>query len=132
MKKIIQICSLFSLVFLFTAISASAQTSYGSEVDIPFAFNVGDEAHEAGTYIVRVEQRNIGGSILSIRDTKTNDVQSVILNISGEAGDKEVKLVFDTIEGRRYLTKVRTPDRTFALRKPKVEKGAGGSGSGTF
>lgn len=124
MKKFIQIFSLFGLLVMFGVISASAQAGLGSEVDIPFAFNVGDQSYEAGSYIIQVNRRITGASTLSIRDTKTDEQQTVLLNSNGEAGTGEIKLVFDTVEGRRYLTKVRTPERSYALYKTKVEKDA--------
>ena len=143
MKKFIQIFSLFGLLVVFGTISASAQAGLGTEVDIPFAFNVGDQAHEAGSYIVKIDRRVNGASTLSIRDTKTDDQQTVLLNSSGEAGSAEIKLVFDVIEGRRFLTKVRTQDRTYGVYKSKTEKdavkarksvseGAGSDGSSIF
>jgi hypothetical protein len=36
----------------------------------------------------------------------------------------DLRLVFDTIEGQKYLTKVRTANKTFALVKTKSEKSA--------
>ncbi len=124
MKKIIQIVSLFSLVFIFTAVTASAQSSYGTDVEIPFAFNVGDHSYEAGNYILKIEKLPAGAATLQIRDTKTDEMQTVILNANGEAAGSEMKLVFDTVEGRRYLTRVRTPERSYALIKSKTEKDA--------
>lgn len=146
MKKFIQIFSLFGLLVVFGTISASAQAGLGTEVDIPFAFNVGDQAYEAGSYIIKIDRRGTGASTLSIRDTKTDEQQTVLLNSNGEAGSGEIKLVFDNVEGRRYLTKVRTPDRSYALYKTKVQKntskasgsaksvseGAGSSGESTL
>ena len=41
---------------------------------------------------------------------------------------RDFKLVFDTIEGRRYLTKVRTSDRSYAIARPKVQKHVEASG----
>ena len=145
MKKFIQIFSLFGLLVVFGTISASAQAGLGTEVDIPFAFNIGDRSYEAGNYIIQVDRRITGASTLIIRDTKTDEQQILLLNANGEAGSGEVKLVFDTVAGRRYLTKVRTPDRSYALFRGKVEKdaakarssksvseGAGADGSSTF
>ncbi len=124
MKKFIQICSLLSLLVLFTAVSVSAQKSFGSDVEIPFAFNVGDHSYDAGNYIVKLERLSSGSATLSIQDTKTDEVQTVLLNVNGDGPGTEVKLVFDTIEGRRYLTKVRTAEKTFALVRPKSDKSA--------
>ena len=123
MKKIIQICSLLSLIVLFTVVSASAQ-SYGSEVNIPFAFNVGDQSYESGDYMVRLEKLATGAATLSIQDVKTEEVHKVLMNASGDAASGEVKLMFDTINGQRYLTKISTPDRAYAVIKSKTERDA--------
>jgi len=124
MKKFIEICSLFILLVVFCSAAATAQSSYGSEVAIPFAFNIGDRSHAAGTYIVKLEKFPTGSAILSLQDTNTDDFQTVVLSTSGDEPGKEVKLVFDTIEGRRYLSKIRTPDRTYAIAKSKAQKDA--------
>lgn len=125
MKRFIQICSLLSLLVLFTVVSANAQNGFGSDVEIPFAFSVGDKSYDAGNYIVRLERISAGTSALTIQDTKTDELQTVLLNVnsSGVAGD--MKLVFDTVEGKKYLTKVRTSDKTYGLIQKKVDsKGA--------
>ena len=125
MKKFIQICTLFSVLVLFGgAVSAHAQSGFGSQVDIPFSFSVGDHTYEAGSYIIKLDKRATGTATLSIQDTKTDDIQVVMLNVRGDAAEKEIKLVFDTYAGRRYLSKVRTPDATFALVGSKPEKSA--------
>lgn len=129
MKKIIQVCSLFTVLILTGAVSSFAQNGFGSDVEIPFAFNVGDHAYEAGNYIFKFDKLPSGAATLSISDTKSDEVQTVLLNETGDRPGAEIKLVFYSIEGRRYLTKVRTPDRTFALFKTKVVKNAAKTGS---
>jgi len=123
MKKFIQICSLLGLLVLFTVISASAQVSgFGTDVEIPFAFNVGDHSYQAGNYIVKVERISANTATLSIQDTKSDDLQTVILTVNGGQSASETKLVFDTIEGKKYLTKVRSADKTYALTRTKAMK----------
>ncbi len=124
MKKFIQISSLLSLLVLFTVASAYAQTGFGTDVNIPFAFNVGDHSYEAGNYIVKFERLATGTAKLSIQETKGDDIQTVLLNVGGGTPSGEIKLVFDTFEGRRYLTKVSTADRTFGLVGAKPGKSA--------
>lgn len=124
MKKFIQIFSLFGLLVVFGTISASAQAGLGAEVEIPFAFTVGEKSYDSGTYVIKVDRRSTGASTLSIREANTDEQQIVLLNSSGEDGTSEIKLVFDTVEGRRYLTKVRTPQRSYALYKNKGEREA--------
>ena len=122
MKKFIQICSLFSLLVLFTVGAATAQSGFGSDVEIPFAFNVGDHSYEAGNYVVKLTNLGTGSAALSIRDEKTDEVQTVLLNAQGDDRVAEIKLVFDMFEGRRYLTKISTPSRTYAVVKSRPDK----------
>lgn len=125
MKRFIQICSLLSLLVIFGAASANAQTGYGVEVEIPFGFNVGDHSYESGSYIVRVNKLTSGSATLSIQDTKNETIRTVLLSGNGDGPATDVKLVFDTIEGRRTLTRVRTPDNSYALVRSKAKDRVG-------
>lgn len=127
MKKFIQAFSLLSILVLGSVFSANANTAqpgFGSEVVIPFAFNVGDRAYEAGSYIVKFGRISEGTATLSIQDPKTDDMQIVLVNVNAEPSNGELRLVFDTIDGQKYLTKVRSSGKTFALLKTKSEKSA--------
>jgi len=124
MKKFIQISSFLSLVVLFSAASTLAQSHFGIDVNIPFAFNVGDRSYDAGNYIVKFERHSPGSATLSIEDTKTDEVQTVLLNSNGDGGSEDIKLVFDTVEGRRQLRKVRTSSSTYAIVRTKAERTA--------
>lgn len=116
MKKLLQICSLLSLVLVFTAVSASAQSEYGSEVKIPFAFNAGEREYEAGKYIVKINKTYTGSAMVIISDPKTNTVQTVLTQRSGDSPDEAIKLIFVTVDGERVLSRVITPGGGFALR----------------
>lgn len=124
MKRFIQICSLLSLLVLFTAATVSANVGFGTEVEIPFAFTVGDKSYDAGSYLVRLERVSHGTSALTIQDTKSNDSQTVLVHMNSGNPDNGIKLVFDTIEGKRYLTKLQTSDRTFAKIHTKIDRKA--------
>lgn len=127
MKKFIQAFSLLSILVLgsvFTATANTGQPGFGTEVEIPFAFNVGDRAYEAGSYIVKFGKISAGTATLSIQDTKTDEMQIVLVNVNNEPSNGDLRLVFDTIEGQKYLTKVRSAGKTFALLKIKSEKSA--------
>lgn len=123
MKKLIQIGSLLSLLVLFTTIPTFAQ-GFGTDVNIPFAFTVADRTYEAGNYIVKLDPLGTGNATLSIRDTKTDEVQRVLLNVNGEAATGQINLVFEKIDGQRFLTKVTTPNQSYAIVKSKSEKNA--------
>jgi hypothetical protein len=124
MKKIIQFASLLSLVLVFTVAAASAQSSYGTDVEIPFAFNIGDHAYAAGNYILKVEGIGPGTAALTIEDTKTDEVQRIIMSGNGDEPTSNLRLVFETVDGQKYLAKVRTPTHLFAVAKTKAQKNA--------
>ena len=133
MKKFIQVCSILSLLVVFGVVAASAQKSFGSDVEIPFAFNIGDRSYDAGHYIVKVESFGSGSAKLSIQDTDTEEIQTVLMNSNGDEPSESMKLVFDTVDGKRYLAKVRTSLRTFAIINrvpPESREKAGGIAGG--
>lgn len=127
MKRFIQICSLLSLLVLFTGVSASANTGFGTEVEIPFAFTVGDRSYDAGNYIVKLDRLSSGTSTLTIHETKSGDMQTVLVHVNNGSRGSQVNLIFDTIEGKKYLTRIQTADRTFAVAGSKVDRKAGKS-----
>jgi hypothetical protein len=121
MKKLIQICSLLSLVLVFTAVSASAHTAYGSEVEIPFSFSAGDRSYEAGKYIVKVATIQNGTAAITIVDPKSDSTQTVLARRSGDTADNEIKLVFNNVNGERVLSRIITPTGGFAFH-PKNQR----------
>lgn len=130
MKKFIQVFSLLSLLVVFTAVGARAQTAYGTEVEIPFAFNVGDRSYDAGHYIVRVVRQTSGVTVLSIQETKNDKIQQVLLNVNGDTPGSELKLFFATIGDRKFLNKVQTPTSGYSVIRSKAEKEARRANSG--
>ena len=130
MKKFIQIGALLSLLVLFNVAASFGQSQFGTDVNIPFAFNVGDQSYEPGNYILKFEKFSNGAASLSIQDTKDDKVQTVLMNAGGDGASSEIKLVFDTLQGQRYLTKVRTPARSYAVVMSKPDKNRGGKGAG--
>jgi hypothetical protein len=136
MKKLIQICSLLTLLVAFSVVSINAQSNFGSEVEIPFAFQVGENSYEAGSYIVKVNKLTPSTAKLSIEDPETGKIQNILMGVTGESAGSEIKLVFDNYEGRRHLSKVRTTETTFAIAGLKGYKDAAarksaGSAKGT-
>lgn len=125
MKKFIQVCALLSLIVVSgAAVSVKAQSGFGTEVSIPFAFTVGDHTYEAGSYVLKLTKYSAGTASLSIVDTKTDEIQTVLLNANGDSAGDDIKLVFDKVEGRRYLSKVQTTERTYALLRSKAVRDA--------
>ena len=133
MKKIIQVCSVLSLLVVLTVVaSAKVEAGFGTEVSIPFAFNVGDRSYDAGSYIIKFDRVSSSTATLSIQNVKNDDLQTVLVNVNNESGGDEMRLVFDTINGQKYLTKIRHNDKTFALYKVKSDKGAAATSGGSF
>jgi len=122
MKKFIQISALLSFLVLFNVAASYGQSQFGTDVKIPFAFNVGDQSYDAGNYILKFERFSSGAAALSIYNTQNDRIQTILMNEGGEPASKEIKLVFDTLDGQRYLTKVRTPSRSYAVVMDKPEK----------
>lgn len=115
MKKLIQICSLLSVVLVFTAVSASAQSVYGSEVEIPFSFSINSRTYEAGKYVVKLNKLQSGAATVIIVDPKNDSVQTVLAQRNGSNADNSVKLVFEAVNGQRVLNEVLTPGGGFAV-----------------
>ena len=132
MKKFIQISALISLLVLFNVAASFGQTHFGTDVNIPFAFTVGDQSYEAGNYIVKFDRLSTGLASLTIEDTKTDKRQTVLMNAGGYTGASEFKLIFDTLDGQRVLTKVKTSDRNYAIVVNKNRSGKGGSEASLF
>jgi hypothetical protein len=124
MKKFIQISALLSLLFVFNVAASFGQSNFGTDVKIPFAFNIGDQSYESGNYILKFQRISTDTATLTIQDTKNEKSQTVLLNAGGMATSNEIKLAFDTLDGQRYLTRVSTPSRTYAVVMKKFERDA--------
>lgn len=124
MKGIVQLVSFIGLLLVFTAAGANAQSAYGTEVKIPFSFNVGTRSYEAGEYIVKVNKQATGATILSIRDTAGDDVQQVLLRGSGDVQVEGLKLTFANVGGRKFLEQVQTPTSGYKVAVPEADAGA--------
>ncbi|MEP7148705.1 MAG: hypothetical protein ABI857_07460 [Acidobacteriota bacterium] len=124
MKKLIQIGSVLSLIVVFTAVATFAQAGFGTDVNIPFAFTIGDRSYEAGEYNLKIDKLAIGTATLAIRDPKTDAFQRVLLSATGDSTAGDIRLVFDLIDGQGHLTTVKTPDRTYAVIRSRSERNA--------
>ena len=124
MKKFIQISALLSLLFVFNVAASFGQSNFGTDVNIPFEFNVGEQSYEAGNYILKFDRLATGIATLTIHDTKNEKSQTVLLNAGADAPRGDIKLVFDKLEGQRYLTKISTQDRTYAILMKKPARDA--------
>lgn len=99
--------ALIVAVALMTAV-ASAHAQSGTVVaDIPFEFNVGDQALPAGEYSVR--SITAGGEALAIRNRDANRAAiRLTLSIEASKAPNQTKLVFHRYGQRYFLSEVWT------------------------
>jgi hypothetical protein len=115
MRSIIRGVALVAAIFAFGAVAANAQINYGAEVNIPFEFNIGEKAYEAGKYSVKINKQMVAGVALTIQKVGTDKTQTILLSNSGGERSGEVQLVFNSLDGRRYLAGITTSNEALAL-----------------
>lgn len=120
MKKIIQICSILSLLIVFSAISAKAQASYKAE--IPFDFNIGQKSYQSGSYVIKTAKLSASCVSLTLEDKEGNKLQTILVAASGDVSKKQPELVFNRYENQRYLTKLLTRDARISIAMSGDEK----------
>ena len=91
-------------LFLTLAISITAQTPTGAEVNIPFDFSAGKANLKAGNYIVTYSS----GNALKLRsaDGKKTVLVNAPLTIGGRDYKAGERLVFNRIGSQYFLTQV--------------------------
>lgn len=115
MKKLIQICSLLTLVVAFSFVSANAQTVQRFEADIPFAFNIGAKSYDAGNYVMKLS--NVpAGKVITLENDKNEVLKTFFALERGDAPAKNSFLRFVRSDDETlYLSKIFTPEKSFAL-----------------
>jgi hypothetical protein len=127
MKKFITLFSFLSLIFVTTAFASASQPGFGSEVEIPFAFVVGDKEYAAGKYIVKLNRNQNGSATISINDPSDDSVQVVLAARKNAASSEKIDLVFEKIGEKRYLSQMNTPGGAFALIRKPADRSVGAS-----
>lgn len=107
--------AMVAAVFAFGVVAANAQINYGADVKIPFEFNVGEHAYKAGKYTVKINKQMVVGAALTIQEAGSDKSQTILLTIGGGARSGEVRLLFNSFDGRRYLTGVTTSNEEFGI-----------------
>jgi hypothetical protein len=133
MRSIIRGMAMVAAIFAFGVVAANAQINYGAEVKIPFEFNVGEHAYKAGKYTVKINKQMVAGAALTIQEVGSDTTQTILLSNGGGERSGEVQLLFNSLDGRRYLTGITTSNEAFALfhdkgaetRLAKLEKNKG-------
>src|SRR5690349_15548674 len=115
MKKIIQIVSFLSLVFVIAGGDVHAQRTTKIDASIPYDFEIGNQQFDAGKYVLRVRQAASGASIAELRDSKYRVVYEGFLLDSGNTGNGKANLVFDRSGSVARLMQIRTGDKGFSI-----------------
>jgi hypothetical protein len=121
MKKLIQICTILSLLVVFTAVSAFAQSGERIDAKIPFNFKIGDKSYKAGNYVIRVS-KTAGGDVLSLEDENRNHLQTTVIARNGDLDLNQSELLFNRYENEVFLSKILVPGKGFSVHQSKSEK----------
>lgn len=124
MKKFIALFSFFTFMFATTAFASVEHAEYGTEVEIPFAFNVGDREYAAGKYIVRLNRLQQGTAIMEIRDSKNKNIQIFLATRNNDVSGEGVELIFERVGEKRMLSRMSTPSGVFAVNRSQKSRKA--------
>ena len=122
MKKLIQICSILSLLVVFSVVSAHAQTANFYETNLPFDFNIGQKSYQAGSYVIKTLKVSSNYSSLTIEDKDGNELQRVLVTESSADLEKQPELVFNNYDNQRFLTRIVTPSLQISFPTTSREK----------
>jgi len=115
MKKIIQIVSFLTLVFVIAGADVHAQSATRIDATIPYDFTIGDDQFEAGKYVLRIRRAAGGASIAELRDARHRVVYESILMENGATGGGKANLVFNKEGAVARLTHVRTGSKGYTI-----------------
>jgi hypothetical protein len=110
---------LLSFTVLFTlAVVASAQTTRGIKIEVPFGFDAGQKHLAAGRYTVRRVKFD-SESVLLIQSEDKRDAAIVLTNSGGRA-PSDASLSFRLYGDRYFLTSVSMPGTASVRAVPKT------------
>jgi hypothetical protein len=122
MKKLIQISAILSLLIVFAAVSANAQTVGSYKANIPFSFNVDQKSYEAGDYVIKTAKLSANCVSFTVEDEKGNKLQTILVASKAEVSAKRPELVFNRYDDRRFLTRMLTGDASISITPSSAEK----------
>lgn len=122
MKRFIQFFSFLALAFVFSAVSAQAQSVTKVEAEIPFDFTIGDKNFSAGTYELRVVGSAAGSTRILMVDKDGEPAHSAIILRNGDSEGQPAKLVFDVVGDNRSLASITTNAAGFSVPSAKRSK----------
>ena len=115
MGNIIRLIAILTVLLGVGAIVGSAQINEGARVNVPFSFNVGDKAYDAGEYNVKFVRSGWSVASLVIQHQGAKEVQTVLLReFQGETSD-QFQLVFGGEEGNKFLAGIATSSGSYLL-----------------
>lgn len=117
MKRFIQFFSFIALAFVFSAVSAQAQSVTKVDAEIPFDFKIGDNNFSSGTYEIKVVNSTSGGARVLFRDKESNQTFTAIALRNGEPVGSRAEMVFSVDGATRSLAAITTNDAGYSLPK---------------
>ena len=122
MKKLIQICSLLSLIVAFSFLSANAQNTTKIEAQIPFDFNIAGKQYPAGAYNLRVTNSRSVGVLVQLTDRENNNLGTLLVSLANGGMNSEAKLIFDNYEGQRFLSRIDVREGSYRVLRSGVKR----------
>jgi hypothetical protein len=105
-KQVLAVVTMCGVALALTGGLASAAEIVS--VDVPFSFFVHDEEMPAGHYEIRTQGDE--ETALLIESTTAGKMAAVqVITRLADNGSKESTVVFDKVEGKRYLSEVHIP-----------------------
>ena len=121
MKKIIQICSVLSLIVAFSFVSANAQAGKKITANIPFDFNIGAKHYTAGEYKLKISDSG-ATALVHITDADGAILDSLLVLAGDGAVPGDAKFVFSNYEGHRFLAQITTASGSYKMIRSGVER----------
>jgi hypothetical protein len=123
MKKLIRICTIMSLLVVFSAVAASAQSIDRIDAKVPFDFNIGNKSYKAGNYVLRISYVSGGVStIVSLEDENKRHLQDFLVFRSGNSVKNNPVMLFNRYENQMFLSQIQTTEAGFSLKESRTEK----------
>lgn len=126
MKKLFLIYSFVGLLAAVSCLPAAAQVTENYETRIPFDFNIGQKSYQAGDYEIKLARTATNVTAFSLTDNNGKVLHTILVMDNGEVSKKQVELVFDHHDGQRFLAKLLTRQKGFALYQTKAERNLAG------
>src|SRR5690242_355398 len=125
MQKLLLLTAGVTCLWVSAAAPARAQASRPAVLkgNVPFEFVAGDRTIPAGTYSIRLAERNI-----CIKDANGHALEAVVTNPrQGNRKDEQPRFVFRQYGDRYFLSQIWTRSHRVDLPMPRAEQNLGAS-----